>query len=227
MKKIISMLLVVALIVAMAAVGMATTSAAQTATITVYDVNGNAVTEEIEVGEEFTVYTTLDVSQSVSGGMIGSVQGTQTYSTSVLSLVDGVSGEYGEIADLVTVFPITGAATMANASTAGKITYNASTPSKTDAFKFDSPTSKLIVTTYKVTAAGSGEVKNTIKNLAAADDELTRIVFEGKTQTGKTFSIGSTLTDPLALDHAEITVHSLDGTTETIEANIGDEFTPP
>ncbi|MBQ6498576.1 MAG: hypothetical protein IJI48_01575 [Ruminococcus sp.] len=225
MKKIISMLLVVAMIVAMAAIGMATTSAAQTATVTVYDLNGNAVTEEYDVGEEFTVYTTLDVTKSVSSGLIGSVQGTQTYTSSALELVNEFDSQYGEIVDLNSVFPITRSATMSNASVAGKVTFNASTPSKTDAFKFDSSAAKLIVTTYRVKAASPAEVKTAIRNLAIADDELTRIVFEGKTQTGKSYSMASTFTDPLTLDHAEITIHSLDGTTDTITANIGDEFT--
>ena len=225
MKKIISMLLVVAMIVAIAAVGMATTSAAQTASVTVYDLSGNAVTEEYAVGEEFTVYTTLDVTKSVSSGLIGSVQGTQTYTSSVLELVNEFDSQYGEIVDLNAVFPITRSATMSNAATAGKVTFNASTPSKTEAFKFDSSAAKLIVTTYRVKSASPAEVKTALRNLAIADDELTRIVFEGKTQTGKSFSMGSTFTDPLALDHAEITIHSLDGTTDTISANIGDEFT--
>ena len=225
MKKIISMLLVVAMIVAVAAIGIATTGAAETATVKIYDLNGNAVTEQINVGGEFTVYTTLDVSKSVSSGLIGSVQGTQTYSSSVLELKDAAEGEYGEIANLNEVFPVTGQATMSNASTAGKISFNASSPSKTEAFKFDSATSKLIVTTYKVKSAGTAEVKTELKNLAIADDELTRIVFQGQTQSGKSFSMGATFTDPLALDHAEITVYSLDGTTETLNANIGDEFT--
>ena len=225
MKKIISMLLVVAMVVAMTAIGVVSTGAAATATVTVYDLNGNAVTEQYNVGEEFTVYTTLDVSASVASGMIGSVQGTQTYTSSVLALADKVAGEYGEFVDLNTVFPITRENTIANAATAGKITYNASIPYKDKAFKFNSADSKLMVTTYKVTAAGTAEIKNAIKNLAIADDDLTRIVYEGKTQTGKSFSIASSFTDPVSIDHAEVTVHSLDGTTETMNFNIGDTFT--
>ena len=225
MKKIISMLLVVAMVVAIAAIGVVSTGAAETATVTVYDLNGNAVTEQYNVGDEFTVYTTLDVSASVTSGMIGSVQGTQTYTSSVLALANKVVGEYGEFVDLNTVFPITRENTIANAATAGKITFNASTPYKDNAFKFNSADSKLMVTTYKVTAGGKAEIKNTLKNLAIADDDLTRIVYEGKTQTGKSFSIASSFTDPVSIDHAEVTVHSLDGTTETMNFNIGDSFT--
>jgi len=225
MKKIISMLLVVVMVVAMAAIGIASTSAAETASITVYDLNGNAITEEYGVGDEFTVYTTLDVSKSVSNGMIASVQGTQTYSSNVLELVDEVDAAYGEIVDLKGVFPVTGDASMANGGTAGKITFNASNPSTTTAFKFDSADSKLIVTTYRVKTAAAGEVKTTIRNLAAADADLTRIVFEGQTQTGKSYSVASSFTDPVSIDHAEVTVYSLDGTSETMNFNIGDEFT--
>ncbi|MBQ9247952.1 MAG: dockerin type I repeat-containing protein [Ruminococcus sp.] len=226
MKKIISMLLVIAMMLTVLTVGIATTSAAETATITIYGLDGSSNTEEFNVGDEFTVYSTLDVSGSVSNGMIGSVQGTQTYSSDKLQLVDEVSGEYGEIAELAQVFPITGESTMANGGTAGVIKYNASIPSITSAFKFDTPYSKLIVTTYKVTAAGSGEVRNALRNLAIADENLTRIVYEGETQDGKSFAGGAYFEDPRpAIDHAEVTVYSLDGRKVTKSFNIGDTFT--
>ena len=169
MKKIISIMMVLAMVLTLLTVGITTTSAADTATITIYGLDGTTEVKEFEVGDEFTVYSTLNVTASVPNGMIGSIQGTQTYTASVLSPVDEISGQYGEFVDLVKVFPITGEATTANGAQAGKIVYNASNPSTDNAFKFDSDSSQLIVTTYKVTAAGTGEVKNALRNLAAAD----------------------------------------------------------
>ena len=221
MKKIISMLLVLAMVITVLTVGMTATSAAETATITIYGLDGTTQVKEVSVGDEFTVYSTLNVSAKV-----GSVQGTQTYSSDVLTLVDEVSGQYGEFTDLVKVFPVTGETTMANGAQAGKIVYNASTPSTTNGFKFDSASSLLIVTTYKVTAAGAGEVKNALKNLALADDDLTRIVFEGEVQSGKSVAGKASFDDPTpTIDHAEVRIHSLDGSVETKSFAIGDTFT--
>lgn len=226
MKKIISMLLVLALMVTVLTVGIATTNAAETATITIYGLDGTTEVKEVNVGDEFTVYSTLDVTASVSNGMVGSVEGTQTYTSSVLTLADSVSGAYGEFDDIVKVFPVTGEATMANGATAGKISYNASNPSTDNAFKFDSASSQLIVTTYKVKAAGNAEVKNALVNLAAADAGLTKIVFMGKLQDGKSIAGKASFTDPSpAIDHAEVRIHSLDGSVETKSFNIGDTFT--
>ena len=225
MKKIISMLLVLAMMITVLTVGVATTSAAETATITIYGVDGSTQVKEVNVGEEFTVYTTLNVSSSVSNGMVGSVQGTQTYTSGVLSLQDEIGGQYGEFTDLIKVFPVTGEATIANGAQAGKIVYNASNPSTTSGFKFDTDHSLLIVTTYKVTTAGAAEVKNSLKNLAAADEALTKIVFDGQTQQGKSFTGAATFEDPTPeLDHAEVRLHNLDGTVMTKNFNIGDTF---
>lgn len=225
MKKIISMLLVLAMMITVLTVGIATTSAAETATITIYGLDGTSEVKEFNVGDEFTVYTTLNVSASVANGMVGSVQGTQTYTSSVLSLVDEISSQYGEFVDPLKVFPVTGEATIANAAQAGKIVYNASTPSIDNGFKFDSDSSQLIVTTYKVNAAGTGKVENALKNLAAADSEITKIVFEGQVQEGKSVAGKATFTDPTpTIDHAEVRIHSLDGRVETRSFNVGDEF---
>lgn len=226
MKKIISMLLVIAMMITVLTVGVATTGAAETATITIYGLDGSTQVKEIAVGEEFTVYTTLDVSASVSNGMIGGVQGTQTYSSDVLQLVDEVSGKYGDIVDLVRVFPVTGNSTIANGAQAGKIVYNAGSPSVANGFLFNTPYSKLIVTTYKVTKAGAGEVRNALQNLAAADADLTRIVFQGETQPGKSFAGKAYFDDPRpAIDHAEVTIYSLDGRKVTKNFKVGDTFT--
>ena len=154
MKKIISIMMVMAMLLTMLTVGIATTSAAETATVTIYGLDGTTEVKEFNVGDEFTVYTTLDVSASVINGQVGSVQGSQTYSADKLSLVDEISGQYGEFVDIVKVFPVTGEATMAGAAVAGKITYNATTPSTTDGFLFDSPSALLMVTTYVATNLG-------------------------------------------------------------------------
>ena len=225
MKKIISMLLVLAMMITVLTVGIATTTAAETATITIYGLDGTTEVKEFNVGDEFTVYSALNASASVSGGKIGSIQGTQTYSSDVLSLVDEVSGQYGEFEDLVKVFPVTGEATMTNGSQAGKIVYNATAPSADKAFEFASDSSQLIVTTYKVTTAGTGEVKNALRNLAAADKAITKIILEGKLQDGKSIAGKATFTDPTpTIDHAEVRIRNLDGTVETKSFNIGDTF---
>ena len=225
MKKIISMLLVLAMMITVLTVGITTTNAAETATITIYGLDGTTEVKEINVGEEFTVYSTLNASASAPNGMIGSIQGTQTYTSGVLTLVDEVTGQYGEFADTVKVFPVTGESTVANGAQAGKIVYNATNPSTDSAFKFDSDSSQLIVTTYKVTAAGTGEVKNALRNLAVADADLTRIIFEGKLQDGKSIAGKATFTDPTpTIDHAEVRIHNLDGSVETKSFNIGDTF---
>ena len=225
MKKIISILMVVALLMTVLTVGMATTTAAETATITIYGLDGTSEVKEVNVGDEFTVYTTLNASASAANGMVSAVDGTQTYSSDVLTLVDEVSGAYGEFADTVKVFPVTGDATMANASQAGKIVYNASTPAVGSGFKFDSDSALLIVTTYQVKAAGAAEVKNALKGLAAADSAITKIVFEGKVQEGKSVAGKAYYDDPTpAIDHAEVRLRSLDGSVETKSFNVGDTF---
>lgn len=224
MKKIISMLLVVSMVIAVFAISVATTSAAETTTVTIYGLDGSTETKEFNVGDEFTVYTTLNTSATNSA--IGSVQGYQTYSADKLTLADKISGDYGEFEDLVKVFPVTGLATMANGATAGRIDYNATAASAASGFKFDADSSKLIVTTYKVAAAGTAEIKNYMSNLAVADESMTRIVFEGEAQSGKTFAGKASFDDPLPeIDHAHVTVHRLDGTIEEKDFNIGDTFT--
>ena len=226
MKKILCIMMVVALIATMLTVGVVSTGAAETATITIYGLDGTTKVQEFNVGDEFTVYTTLDVSSSVDGGRVGSVEGYQTYSADVLALQDEIGGRYGEIVDRENVFPVTAAATMANGATAGRIDYNASTPSMDNGFAFDKPYSKLIVTTYKVTAAGAGEIKNALVNLAAANEALTKIVYLGETQPGMTVAGGAYYEDPIPeIDHAEVTVYKLDGSSETLEFSIGDTFT--
>ena len=225
MKKIISMLLVLAMMLTVLAVGVATTSAAETATVTIYGLDGSTEVKEIAVGEEFTVYSTLDVSAAAADGLIGSIEGTQTYTKDKLSLVNAYGGQYGEFTDVESVFPITRSATIANAATAGVISYNASAPSKAKAFKFDNSTAKLMVTTYKVTAAGAAEVKNAMRNLALADTDYTKIVYLGQVQPGKTLAGIASFEEPVAdIDHAEVTIYSRDGSKETKSFNVGDTF---
>ena len=74
MKKIISIMMVLAMVLTLLTVGITTTSAADTATITIYGLDGTTEVKEFEVGDEFTVYSTLNVSASVPNGMIGSIQ---------------------------------------------------------------------------------------------------------------------------------------------------------
>jgi ABC-type glucose/galactose transport system permease subunit len=68
MKKIISILMVLALMITVLTAGMATTTAAETATITIYGIDGTTEVKDVNVGDEFTVYTTLNVSASAANG---------------------------------------------------------------------------------------------------------------------------------------------------------------
>ena len=149
------------------------------AIVTIYGLDGESETKTFQVGETFTVYTTLNTSE-IEGGKIASMSGTQTYTDSILTLADEYSDVDGAIADLDAMFPITKDATVANGKGAGIIRYNASTPSIQNAFLFDSDSSLLIVTHYTVTAPGTAEVRNAMRTLAVADENLTPIIYKSE-----------------------------------------------
>ena len=116
---------------------------------------------------------------SINGGKIGSISGDQTYTDTVVALTDAHASD-GAITDLNSMFPVTKEATMANAAESGTLYFNASTPYITNPFIFDQDNSKLIVTNYKVTAPGTAEIKTTLKTVALADEDLTRVVNKGE-----------------------------------------------
>ena len=93
------------------------------------------------------------------------------------------------------MFPILGNAAVAKIDD-GLNKFNATTPQINKGFKFDNDNALLAVTHYKVTAAGNAEVRTALNMLAAADADLTRIVYKGVLQPG--FEIGgiASFTEP-------------------------------
>ena len=145
------------------------------AVVTVYGLDGKSETREFNVGDTFTVYTTLN-SSAIDDGRISSIDAEQSYTDSVLALADEYDPDEGDIFDIDTVFPITGDYTVTNAGESGYIYYNASKASMARPFIFNSNESELIVTTYTVTAPGTAEIRNKFVTLAMADYSLTKIV---------------------------------------------------
>ena len=169
---------------------------AKTATITIYGLNGQSETKEFNIGDTFTVYTSLDATLATDGGKIASIAGSQTYTDSVLSLTSAIDGEQLFI-DSAAVFPVCGNQAMGRLTQPGTILYNASTPSTTNPFVFDSDDDLMLVTTYTVTAGGTGEVRNVLTSLAAADDALTRLVNKGTPAPGVELTVNATFDKPV------------------------------
>ncbi|WP_405357271.1 starch-binding protein, partial [Ruminococcus sp.] len=166
------------------------------ATVIVSGLDGESETKEFNVGDSFTVYTTLNTSAYENGG-IDAIDGSQTYTASVLSLVDEYDPEGGEILNPADMFPVTGDDMIANGKTSGKITFNASQASIKDPYRFGSDASVLIQSHYTVTAPGTAEIKTTLKTLAIADEPLTKIIDQGEIQDGyKNFRLHSSFIEP-------------------------------
>ena len=138
----------------------------QTATITIYGFNGQSETKTFNVGDTFDVYTYLNASDLADGGKLANVNASQTYTDSVVELNS-------------TAYPVLGDAVVENKDQAGKVLYIASTPSVENPFVFDSDDDVMIKTTYTVTAGGEGEIRNAIRTMAAADEDLTPIIKNG------------------------------------------------
>ena len=100
------------------------------------------------------------------------------------------------ITDNASVFPIMGDSAMGRLSEDGLIQYNGSTPAINNGFKFDSDNDQLIVTTYKVTAGGTGEVRNALVTLASDDEDLTKVVSHGEVTDGSTVAGNATFVKP-------------------------------
>ncbi|MBQ7217906.1 MAG: hypothetical protein IJS27_00265, partial [Ruminococcus sp.] len=167
-----------------------------TATVTIYGLNGQSETREFHIGDTFSVYTSLNVKKSGNDVQIASAAGSQTYSDSILTLTSETDDE-GLFTDTAAVFPVFGDKGMGRNSTPGMIGYNASTPSTTDAFVFDSDDDLVIVTTYTVAKGGTGEVRNALSMLAAADNELTKLVKNGSAAPGVALTVNATFEKPL------------------------------
>ncbi len=187
MRRFLSILLAVMIIasVSVVSIGAADTGVAK---VTMISVKGNSVTETYAVGDTITAYTYLNASQ-LNQGKIGSLDGAQYYTNSVLELTDEYTVNDG-IFDIEGMFPITKTATMASGhwinseeyAGMGAIYYNASIPSYSG-FKFNSDTAALIVAHYKVKAAGDAIVQSNFTSPVALS-EPTIPVPTGSTVSG-------------------------------------------
>ena len=153
------------------------------ATVTIKGFFGQSETREFNVGDEFTVYTTLNC-KDIGGGYIGSLKGEQQYTASILENIDEKEvrsgGTYFKNLDLIFPTNIDNSGenkTTSNAGISGRIPYIASSPEFAEkAFSYNNDGSLLIVTKYKVTAPGYATVTNTMRTIALADHSLTRVV---------------------------------------------------
>ena len=64
-----------------------------TATITIYGLNGQSETKEFNIGDSFTVYTSLNAKKSGEDVQIAAASGEQTFTDSVLTLSSAVDDE--------------------------------------------------------------------------------------------------------------------------------------
>ncbi|WP_316631242.1 dockerin type I domain-containing protein [uncultured Ruminococcus sp.] len=221
MRRFLSILLAVMIIasVSVVSIGAADTGVAK---VTMISVKGNSVTETYAVGDTITAYTYLNASQ-LNQGKIGSLDGAQYYTNSVLELTDEYTVNDG-IFDIEGMFPITKTATMASGHWInseeyvgmGAIYYNASIPSYSG-FKFNSDTAALIVAHYKVKAAGDATIKNEMKTLAQSDYDLTRIIDRGKI-------VQSNFTSPVALSEPTMPVPTGSTVSGAITSYLKTEF---
>ena len=172
----------------------ATTAPSGKATVTLVNNGVQYESKTFNVGDIFTVYTILNTA-GINSGKISTVAGSQKYTSSVLAINDALDEE-DLIEDTDTVFPILSEANViGNAQETGILHFSGSNASKTKPYVFNSNTSKLAVTSYKVTAAGDATVETNIKTLALTDDYLTKIVDKYVTQDGYSFTFFSTFTD--------------------------------
>lgn len=196
MKKIISLLLAIMLVASVAVVSF---GAEGTATVTVTSMDGKTETKTFNVGDTFTVYTTLNTSGATGEGTIASVDGWEKYNNSVLEIVDAVDSD-GLIQDNDTVFPIARDKAMGNTKpTSGEkdsFYFTMSEASTKKPLVFNADNCKLVVLTYKVIAAGDATVESGIKTLAAPDLYLTRIINKGAVVEGNVVNMHSSFRDP-------------------------------
>lgn len=181
MRKFLSLVLAIMMVASLAVVGV---SAADndTATVTITGFNNESSdTQTYKVGETFTAYVYLNASGLNTDGMIGALKCNQYYTNTVLALADEYDEtDGGMIVDLDGMFPITGDSTVANGMLADHISFNASKPSMTNAFKFNSDDSALIISHYTVTNAGTANITTDLVTLAISDMYLTKAVHKSQ-----------------------------------------------
>lgn len=179
MRKFLSLVLAILMVASLTVVGVSAEETAATVTITGFN-NESSDTQTYKVGETFTAYVYLNASGLNTDGMIGALKAVQYYSKDVLELAEAYDAEDGMIEDLDTMFPITKGATVANGSLEDHISFNASTPSMVNAFKFNSDEAALIVARYTVKSAGTATITNDIITLAISDMYLTKAVHKSQ-----------------------------------------------
>ena len=150
--------------------------------------------------------------------MIASISATQTFTDSILQSADAVDAD-GEVVDNEAMFPILGKAAVAKIDD-GLNKFNASTPQINKGFKFDNDNALLAVTKYTVKAAGTAEVRNALITVAAADEQLTRIVNKGIVQPG--FEIGgiASFTEPSSSEQYMLGDADGDGEVTIVDATM-------
>ncbi len=232
MRKLVSLLLAIMMVVSVAAVA-ANAEGADTATVTITGFNNESSdTKTYKVGETFTAYVALNTSRISEDG-ISALKATQNYDSSILELADAFSAQDGMVEDLEAMFPVCGkGSTIANAKTPGIIKYNSSTPNKSG-YKYDSDEAMLIVVNYTVKAAGTVTITNPIETLSLTDLYLTKIVNKGVIIKDD-FTVTVSLSEPVAAegstvsgtitsfksDTDDVTVQLLNGETVAYETTV-------
>ena len=131
-------------------------------TVTIYDINGAAVTKEVEVGDEITVYAYLNASGlSKDGeGKVASIDARVSYDSDMLTFIEGEDDE---------MFPnLTGLVTNLDEN---PMRFNASVANSKNSMVFDEDTDVLAKLTFTVKAEGNSEIKTYLETLS---------IYEGK-----------------------------------------------
>ena len=195
MKKIISLLLAVMFVVSVAAIAA---GAAGTAKITVAGTDGKTETKTFNVGDKFTVYTTMYSAQF--DGKVGPLMGSQEYTKDVVALTDELDEE-SLVVNKKEMFPVAyNANTLANGAIKGDLYFSATEPDPSKAFIFDSNDCLLIVTNYTVTAEGEAKIDTAVETLATTDFNLTKIISKGKVIGDYEVTIHSSFSYPAPSD---------------------------
>ena len=219
MRKFLSLVLAIVMVASVAVVSISAADSG-VATVTLKGIDGKTVTTQTyAVGETFTATTYLNVSEicnACSTGLaspcgLGSINGTQYYTNSILTLADEYDPDEGDIIDTDAMFPVLKSNVVANGiwveskedSAKGAIYFNASTPNHGSGkgFKFASDESIMIVSHYTVKAAGEAVIENPFTTLAVADYYLTRIIDQGEIKK-------SNFSSPVALSEPTIPIPS-------------------
>ena len=176
MKKIIALFLALALAASAFAVAVSAEEPVfdDLAVVNIYSLGEKISTKAFNVGDTFTVFTSLDLAE-INGGNVASFAGTQTFDPSVLSLADEMD-EYGMIINSAEMLPVAGSFAMAAYDGEGTLKFNASNPSLNDGFVFNSPDSYLLISTYIVNTPGNVDINTSLITLALSDYALTRVI---------------------------------------------------